>query len=64
MLFYWYTLKELIQKAGAWRRCPAVAVEWSERYHCDLRVNHAGEHLTDRGMYDVGWTDRTHTVSK
>jgi hypothetical protein len=43
-------------------RCPAVAVQHGERYHCDERRNHGAKHRTDRGMYDVVWTDDTHTV--
>lgn len=43
-------------------RCAARAVQYGEVYHCDERAMHTGPHRTDRGMYDVAWTDDTHAV--
>jgi hypothetical protein len=45
-------------------RCPAVALGYGERYRCDERRGHAGQHRTDRGMYDVAWIDDTYTTEK
>ena len=43
-------------------RCPARAVEHDEVYHFDERRGHGMKHRTDRGMYDVVWTDHTWTA--
>lgn len=38
------------------RKCPAVA--WNNRDsfpRCELRFDHAGPHVAERGMYDEVW---------
>jgi hypothetical protein len=46
------------------KRCFAVTIDEYGACRCDLERNHKGDHLTERGMYNVSWSAKNTLTEK